>query len=332
MQRWINRTATTAFISVALTMAGCGGGSGSGGDDSGNTTDTDGDGVTDTSDAFPNDPNETTDTDGDGTGDNADTDDDADGVPDAEDANPLDTDNDTEPNAMDDDDDNDGVPDTEDAFPLDSSESADTDGDGIGDNTDPNTQMPPDGNTDDTITTANGQGESFECIPDTSSNGAAIFDATFSGGLVADYNIRDNSVGCGGANLFSDTSYTMTLSVPDPGDPADGDLAILIEVDQPGGIPAIAQNLSVDILFTLPGSTNPARGGIFSGVNCAMTITEVGEIPQGAVGDIFLPAGTFSCDQLVLNQTSSLAIGPQPDILFETPVEFRGAVSVTTLN
>ncbi len=52
--------------------------------------DSDSDGVSDPSDAFPNDPTETLDTDGDGIGNNADTDDDADGIPDTfENANGL---------------------------------------------------------------------------------------------------------------------------------------------------------------------------------------------------------------------------------------------------
>ena len=70
--------------------------------------DDDNDGVVDSSDAFPNDSNETKDTDRDGVGDNADFDDDGD-----------------------------GVIDSNDAFPLDSSERADADGDGIGDNAEP---------------------------------------------------------------------------------------------------------------------------------------------------------------------------------------------------
>ncbi len=51
--------------------------------------DTDGDGVVDTLDAFPNNPAESVDTDHDGTGNNADTDDDNDGVADAGDNCPL---------------------------------------------------------------------------------------------------------------------------------------------------------------------------------------------------------------------------------------------------
>lgn len=68
---------------------------------------------------------------------------DGDGVPNAEDAFPfnptesVDTDGDGIGNNADPDDDNDGVPDEEDAFPLDETESVDTDGDGIGNNADP---------------------------------------------------------------------------------------------------------------------------------------------------------------------------------------------------
>ncbi|MDH5692026.1 MAG: LamG domain-containing protein, partial [Gammaproteobacteria bacterium] len=119
--------------------------------------DTDGDGVPDDLDAFPLDPLEWADNDGDGIGDNADTDDDNDGMPDeweiqygfdplnAADAL-LDADGDgvsnldeylggTNPLPVDTD--GDGVPDSQDAFPLDPLEWADNDGDGIGDNADP---------------------------------------------------------------------------------------------------------------------------------------------------------------------------------------------------
>ena len=53
-------------------------------------TDDDGDGVADSADAFPLDATETLDTDGDGVGNNTDTDDDGDGVADVDDAHPLD--------------------------------------------------------------------------------------------------------------------------------------------------------------------------------------------------------------------------------------------------
>jgi hypothetical protein len=45
--------------------------------------------VADSADAFPLNPGESVDTDGDGIGNNADTDDDADGIPDAQDGFPL---------------------------------------------------------------------------------------------------------------------------------------------------------------------------------------------------------------------------------------------------
>jgi hypothetical protein len=98
--------------------------------------------VLDTADVFPLDKTETIDTDGDGIGNNADTDDDADGVLDTADAFPLDktetldTDADGVGNNTDTDDDADGVLDTADVFPLDKTETIDTDGDGIGNNAD----------------------------------------------------------------------------------------------------------------------------------------------------------------------------------------------------
>ncbi|MGV6858634.1 MAG: hypothetical protein ACWA5X_06625 [bacterium] len=72
----------------------------------------------------------------------ADEDDDGDGVPDTEDAFPLDAaefsdfDQDGTGDRADEDDDGDGVPDKDDAFPLDATESADFDHDGKGDNAD----------------------------------------------------------------------------------------------------------------------------------------------------------------------------------------------------
>ena len=91
--------------------------------------DSDSDGVSDSQDAFPADSSETIDTDSDGVGNNADEDDDNDGLSDAEEqslgTDPLRTDSDS-----------DGVSDSQDAFPTDASESADTDADGVGDNSD----------------------------------------------------------------------------------------------------------------------------------------------------------------------------------------------------
>lgn len=91
--------------------------------------DSDLDGVIDGEDAFPLDSSEWADTDGDGIGNNADLDDDDDGIPDVDEVaagtDPLKADTDS-----------DGIDDPDDVFPLDPEEWADTDGDGIGNNAD----------------------------------------------------------------------------------------------------------------------------------------------------------------------------------------------------
>jgi hypothetical protein len=96
--------------------------------------DDDNDGVPDDQDAFPLDPSEWADKDGDWIGDNLDADDDGDGTPDDDNKNGI-------PDYKEMDLDGDGVSRAGvipwDAFPLDSKEWRDTDGDGIGDNSDP---------------------------------------------------------------------------------------------------------------------------------------------------------------------------------------------------
>ena len=105
-------------------------------------TDDDGDGVEDTLDAFPLDSTESVDLDGDGIGNNADTDDDGDGVEDTlvcplDSTESVDLDGDGIGNNADTDDDGDGVDDSKDVFPEDATEWEDANGDGLGDNKEP---------------------------------------------------------------------------------------------------------------------------------------------------------------------------------------------------
>ena len=109
--------------------------------------DTDSDGVNDGEDAFPLDASESIDTDGDDIGNNADTDDDGDGISDAYEltlgfdpldasSTPADVDNDGIPNALDTDNDNDGISDADELAngldPLNAADGiADFDGDGF---------------------------------------------------------------------------------------------------------------------------------------------------------------------------------------------------------
>jgi len=109
-------------------------------------TDDDNDGIPDDEDSMP------FDTDNDGLNNNVDDDDDNDGILDINDGGPLDTDNDTLNNDIDTDDDNDGYPDDVDEMPLDFFEHLDTDGDGIGNNAD----------TDDD---GDGLGDDYDAFP-----------------------------------------------------------------------------------------------------------------------------------------------------------------------
>ena len=120
--------------------------------------DTDGDEVNDKEDALPLDASETMDTDGDGTGDNADTDDDGDGLFDLDELSKG-------TDRLDPDSDDDGILDGADVFPMDATETMDSDNDGVGDNADafPNDPL-------ETVDTdADGVGDNADAFPEDAS-------------------------------------------------------------------------------------------------------------------------------------------------------------------
>jgi methionine-rich copper-binding protein CopC len=98
--------------------------------------DRDGDGIHNADDAFPDDKDEWRDSDSDGIGDNSDPDRDGDGVGNEQDAYPDDPSRSRQESGAKDTD-SDGYDDSVDIFPLDPTEWQDSDGDGIGDNSDP---------------------------------------------------------------------------------------------------------------------------------------------------------------------------------------------------
>ena len=117
--------------------------------------DTDGDEVNDKKDALPLDASETLDFDQDGTGDNADTDDDNDGLSDVDELKEG-------TDRFDADSDDDTVMDGADAFPMDATETTDSDSDGVGDNAD---VFPNDAN-ETMDTDADGVGDNADAFPE----------------------------------------------------------------------------------------------------------------------------------------------------------------------
>jgi len=54
-------------------------------------------------------------------------------------------------------------------------------------------------------------------------------------------------------------------------------------------------------------------------------------LPDQEGGDLFIPEGSLMCGPAVLDSTSAAVVGAQPDIIFDTPMNFLGGVAVITL-
>ncbi|MBX2838746.1 MAG: hypothetical protein KTR35_17945 [Gammaproteobacteria bacterium] len=334
LQRSLSKQLLTLLVLVLLAFTtACGGGSDSDPADNSGNEDSDGDGVVDAEDAFPNDPTESVDTDGDGIGNNADLDDDADGIPDTNDANPLDTDNDTLPNDQDDDDDDDGVLDVDDAFPLDPMESMDSDGDGIGDNAD--TDNSSNGNNGNVTPITTGLNA---CIIDTGADGNGTFTGSFTWSDVSDnandlsvaYDIQDNTTACGGAGGTLDgttaaTEYVLNWQLPVD----DGSIInVLISVDAVNGDPIVVEN-QTDNLISIS-SPDPEVGGAgeWQYEGCSLDITSV---ESSSTPMIAIISGSLTCDPeanpaQILTRPIPVDGLPDTSIRFDAPMTFRGLI------
>ena len=174
--------------------------------------DCDDDGTEDAADAFPLDATESADFDGDMIGDNADSDDDNDEVPDEEEAATR--------CILDADCDDDGTNDGSDAFPLDATESADFDGDMIGDNADS------DGDNDDVPDEEEAAARCIldvDCDDDGTNDGSDAFplDATESADFDGDL-IGDNADSDDDNDNVPDTEEAAARCILDPDCDDDG--------------------------------------------------------------------------------------------------------------
>jgi len=335
--RTMNKILFAVLFTVTLSLiSACGSGGDSDPPSNNPADDADNDGVPDAQDAFPNDPNESVDTDGDGIGDNADPDDDADGIPDSNDENPLDTDNDTIPNALDDDDDDDGVLDVDDAFPLDQSESQDSDNDGIGDNADPDSGTGGNGmdNPATPITTG-----SASCITNTAADGNATFGGAWTwsdnmgtaNDLSVAYAIEDNTTACGGTGGalpgLPSSEYSLSWQLP----VEDGFVVnILLTVNLDGGVPVVVQ----DYTDTRVNMSSPALevggAGSWEVSGCSLDITSVEDSSEP---QLLIVTGSLTCDASadppqVLTRPFSIPGVADTTVTLDAPITFRTIIAL----
>ncbi len=177
-------------------------------------------------------------------------------------------------------------------------------------------------------------GNNTGCINSDVSDGA-YFIGSFTGleaaPMVSEFNDNNSDTGCGGLGFGN--GYSIAFQLADPGDPNDASLSFMIEIDD-DTIPVVAADQPANVLLTLAGSENPARGGFFNGVDCFLTITALPEQPNQEGARLFYPEGTFTCSSFTLDPSSAAAIGPQSDILISpssSVVQFLGAVAITGL-
>ncbi len=244
--------------------------------------DSDGDGVPDVDDAFPNDPNESVDTDGDGIGNNADTDDDNDGMTDTFEnlngLNPLVDDADEDP-------DNDGVTNLNEFLQGTNPQEADTDNDGSDDAQD---NCPVDSNPSQLDSDNDGSGDACDqdflrtiaITSDITGNGAGEVAALrVSDTLSIDVQVNDGSTGAG----VSPSSSFSFLSA----DWAARELIAIEGIATNGepGLGVVARNVSTGVpIIQMKSARNGAALGNLFPWSSAWQVLDAETIPGYAPG------------------------------------------------
>jgi hypothetical protein len=281
--------------------------------------DTDGDGTLNIDDAFPLNANESVDTDNDGIGDNADLDDDNNGILDTDEGNTpvvtatdtdgdgildaaqdncvanynpsqVDTDNDGEGNACDTDDDGDGTLDTADLFPTDSSEQSDADKDGTGDNadTDDDNDSRLDTAEDLAGNSADHDGDGIPNREDIDSDNDGVLDTVDASPYDAEvnFNFAPTSISTS-ISTNEDTAVAIVLTATDEIDDTASVALTYTVIDSPlnGSITGTAPNLSYTPAANFNGNdiisftATDSTGKVSNTATVSITVISVNDIP-----------------------------------------------------